>query len=143
VAVRQLLGEARATADRLDQDRNDFWTAFGPTNVALHEVSIAPGRRLRVQAVLPQPDTAAGVWVAAEPDTADAVAVRCRRNRGQCPDGWPVPDGWCPPRTLPQLVGVRCYRNRSPGRRPLHGCRHCRYARVSWRWSRSPSCART
>ncbi len=41
VAVRQLLGEARATADRLGQDRNDFWTAFGPTNVAMHEVSIA------------------------------------------------------------------------------------------------------
>jgi hypothetical protein len=41
VAVRQLLGEARATADRLGQDRNDFWTAFGPTNVALHEVSTA------------------------------------------------------------------------------------------------------
>jgi hypothetical protein len=39
--VRQLLGEARATADRLGQDRNDFWTAFGPTNVALHEVSTA------------------------------------------------------------------------------------------------------
>jgi transcriptional regulator with XRE-family HTH domain len=41
VAVRQLLGEAKATADRLGQDRNDFWTAFGPTNVALHEVSTA------------------------------------------------------------------------------------------------------
>jgi hypothetical protein len=41
VAVRQLFGEARATADRLGQDRNDFWTAFGPTNVALHEVSTA------------------------------------------------------------------------------------------------------
>jgi transcriptional regulator with XRE-family HTH domain len=40
-AVRQLLGEAKATADRLGQDRNDLWTAFGPTNVALHEVSIA------------------------------------------------------------------------------------------------------
>jgi transcriptional regulator with XRE-family HTH domain len=41
VAVRQLLGEARTTADRLGQDRNDFWTAFGPTNLALHEVSTA------------------------------------------------------------------------------------------------------
>jgi transcriptional regulator with XRE-family HTH domain len=40
-AVRQLLGEARTTAERLGQDRNDFWTAFGPTNVALHEVSTA------------------------------------------------------------------------------------------------------
>ena len=41
VAVRQLLGEATVTADRLGQDRNDFWTAFGPTNVALHELSTA------------------------------------------------------------------------------------------------------
>jgi hypothetical protein len=30
VAVRQLLGEAWTTADRLGQERNDFWTAFGP-----------------------------------------------------------------------------------------------------------------
>jgi len=37
----RLIGEARATADRLGQDRNDFWTAFGPTDVALHEVSTA------------------------------------------------------------------------------------------------------
>ena len=35
------LPEAKATADRLGQERNDFWTAFGPTNVALHEVSTA------------------------------------------------------------------------------------------------------
>ena len=41
VALRQLLGEAWTTADRLGQERNDFWTAFGPTNVALHEVSTA------------------------------------------------------------------------------------------------------
>jgi hypothetical protein len=40
-AVRQLLGEAWTTADRLGQERNDLWTAFGPTNVALHEVSTA------------------------------------------------------------------------------------------------------
>jgi hypothetical protein len=36
------------------------------------------------------------------------------------------PDGWCPPRTPPQPAGVRCYRKRSPGRRRLDGCRHCR-----------------
>jgi hypothetical protein len=75
--------------------------------------------------------------VAAEPDTADAVAVRCFRNRGRCPDGW------CPPRTLPQPAGVRGYKNRSSGRRPLDGCRHRRYARASWRPSRLPSWART
>jgi transcriptional regulator with XRE-family HTH domain len=37
----QHLGEARATARRLGRNRNDFWTAFGPTNVAIHEVSLA------------------------------------------------------------------------------------------------------
>jgi hypothetical protein len=87
-------------------------------------------------AVLPQPDTAAGVWVAAEPDTADALAVRCcSRNRrrcpeGRCPDGWCL-DGWCPPRTLPEPVGVHRYRKQSPARRPLDGCRHRRYAWAS------------
>jgi transcriptional regulator with XRE-family HTH domain len=37
----QHLGEARATARRLGRNRNDFWTAFGPTNVTIHEVSLA------------------------------------------------------------------------------------------------------
>jgi len=39
-AARDLLGEARATARRLGVDRNDFQTFFGPTNVAIYEVSI-------------------------------------------------------------------------------------------------------
>ena len=32
------LEEAERAAERLGQDRNDFWTEFGPTNVAIHEV---------------------------------------------------------------------------------------------------------
>jgi hypothetical protein len=48
----------------------------------------------------------------------------------------------CPPRTLPQPVSVRGYRNRSSGR-PLVWCRQRRDARASWRWSRSASWART
>jgi transcriptional regulator with XRE-family HTH domain len=36
----QSLHEAATTADRLGQDRNDFWTVFGPTNVAIHAVSV-------------------------------------------------------------------------------------------------------
>jgi transcriptional regulator with XRE-family HTH domain len=36
----QFLHEAAATAGRLGQDRNDFWTVFGPTNVAIHAVSV-------------------------------------------------------------------------------------------------------
>jgi len=36
-----LLNEADRAATRLDSDRNHFWTAFGPTNVAVHTVSVA------------------------------------------------------------------------------------------------------
>lgn len=40
-AAHQYLQEARAIADRLGVDRNDFGTEFGPTNVAIHAVSAA------------------------------------------------------------------------------------------------------
>jgi transcriptional regulator with XRE-family HTH domain len=35
------LRHARGVADRLGGDRNDVWTSFGPTNVAIHEVTVA------------------------------------------------------------------------------------------------------
>jgi hypothetical protein len=35
------LDVARKTAERLGEDRNDYGTEFGPTNVAIHAVSIA------------------------------------------------------------------------------------------------------
>ena len=35
------LSAARLLADRLGQDRNEYNTEFGPTNVALHEVAVA------------------------------------------------------------------------------------------------------
>jgi transcriptional regulator with XRE-family HTH domain len=38
--AQQFLREAQAIAGRLGQDRNDFWTIFGPTNVAIHAVSV-------------------------------------------------------------------------------------------------------
>lgn len=40
-AARQHIAEARAAAERLGVDRNDFNTEFGPTNVSLHAVSVA------------------------------------------------------------------------------------------------------
>ena len=40
-AADQLLNEAERAADRLGDDRNDFWFAFGPTNVRIHAVSLA------------------------------------------------------------------------------------------------------
>jgi NADPH-dependent 2,4-dienoyl-CoA reductase/sulfur reductase-like enzyme len=85
--------------------------------------AVAPEPRLRVCRSLAAAGRAAGhrgrCLVAAEPDTAEALAVRCCfRNRGRCPDGWPVSGRSEPPRTLPPPVSVRNYRNRSPGRRP-------------------------
>ncbi|GGK94862.1 transcriptional regulator [Planomonospora parontospora subsp. parontospora] len=40
-AVRAFLERARRTAEHIGHDRNDFWTAFGLTNVTIHEVSAA------------------------------------------------------------------------------------------------------
>jgi transcriptional regulator with XRE-family HTH domain len=37
----QHLDQAREIADRIGEDRNDFGTEFGPTNVALHAVGVA------------------------------------------------------------------------------------------------------
>lgn len=40
-SMRAYLTEAQAAADRLGEDRNDMWTSFGPSNVAIHAVSAA------------------------------------------------------------------------------------------------------
>ncbi|MFF0308604.1 helix-turn-helix domain-containing protein [Streptosporangium sp. NPDC004379] len=40
-AVSAFLTQARRVAERLGEDRNDFWSAFGLTNVTIHEVSAA------------------------------------------------------------------------------------------------------
>jgi hypothetical protein len=40
-AARRLLDEARAAAVRVGPGRNDYWQAFGPANVGLHEVHVA------------------------------------------------------------------------------------------------------
>jgi hypothetical protein len=40
-AASELIGEAKASATRLGGDANHRFTAFGPTNVALYQVSIA------------------------------------------------------------------------------------------------------
>jgi len=39
--ARRMLRSAAQAAVRLGRDRNDWWTAFGPTNVAIHRVSHA------------------------------------------------------------------------------------------------------
>ncbi len=40
-AANRSLLSARHVAERIGQDRNDHWTAFGPTNVRIHEISTA------------------------------------------------------------------------------------------------------
>ena len=40
-AMDRHLSSAREIADLLGTDRNDFWSAFGPTNVVIHEISAA------------------------------------------------------------------------------------------------------
>jgi hypothetical protein len=37
----EFLAEAATTAVRLGEDRNDFWTVFGPANVGIHRASVA------------------------------------------------------------------------------------------------------
>jgi hypothetical protein len=37
----KLITEAQEIAERLGRDRNDHWTAFGPTNVRIHATSAA------------------------------------------------------------------------------------------------------
>ena len=37
----EFLTEADAIAQRLGEDRNDFWTVFGPTNVDIHRASVS------------------------------------------------------------------------------------------------------
>jgi hypothetical protein len=39
--TRAFLHEARESASRLGTDANHMWTAFGPTNVAIHQVNTA------------------------------------------------------------------------------------------------------
>jgi hypothetical protein len=80
------------------------------------------------------------------------VAERCPIGSEYCgsvrcplllPEPRRVSGWWVSAADTAAACGVRRYRNRSPGWRPLDGCRHCRYARASCRWRRSPSWART
>ncbi len=41
VEADEFLNRAEVAAERLGEDRNDLWTAFGPTNVRIHAVSVA------------------------------------------------------------------------------------------------------
>jgi transcriptional regulator with XRE-family HTH domain len=63
--AQELFGEARTMAGLLGQDRNDYWTAFGPTNVVIHEVCALveagePGRAVETAGQL-APEVLAGL----------------------------------------------------------------------------------
>jgi hypothetical protein len=76
------------------------------------------------------------------PGPATGRLRRCPGVRGCLAELWTVSGRRCPPRTLwPRHV--RCYRKRSPDRRPLVGCSHRRQARRSCQVSCSRSCSRT
>ena len=40
-AASDYLRRASRAADHIHADRNDLWTSFGPTNVAIHGISVA------------------------------------------------------------------------------------------------------
>lgn len=71
-AARDWLDRARDLADALGTDANLAWTAFGPTNVRIHEVSVA--------ADLDQPDRAIEL---ATPVDTDMLPRGLRSRRGQ------------------------------------------------------------
>lgn len=57
-ATQEYVREVQRTAERIGKDRNDFWFAFGPTNVAIHRVWLAlelgdPTRAIELAAGLP------------------------------------------------------------------------------------------
>lgn len=65
--VDDLLGLARAVAQRIGEDRLDQWTVSGPTNVAMHAVRAAvdlgkPGKALRLAAEVPPSATLPTAW---------------------------------------------------------------------------------
>jgi hypothetical protein len=79
-----------------------------------------------------------GVQLAADPGHWGSVRCPLLLPESRRVSGW-----WVSAADTAAACGVRRYRNRSPGWRPLDGCRHCRYARASCRWRRSQSRART
>jgi hypothetical protein len=70
-AVQHYLAEAEATARTLGRDKNILWTAFGPTNVAMHRVSTA----------MELGDVQLALWLGSEIDTSSMPAERRVRHR--------------------------------------------------------------
>lgn len=85
--TRAFLREARLAADRLGTDGNYMWTAFGPTNVTIHEVNTA----MELGDVQIALDIGPGLDTSALPterrvrhalDVARAYSARNRRDEG-------------------------------------------------------------
>jgi hypothetical protein len=100
--TRAFLHEARESASRLGTDANHMWTAFGPTNVAIHQVNTAMELG-DVQIALdsgPTLDTSAlptERQVRHALEVARAYSARNRRDEGLALS-W-TPNGWHPNRS--------------------------------------------
>jgi hypothetical protein len=121
-AVRTVVSARRRRPGPVDQRRPAGYMTWAAAFVLLGQVAAG---RPHSYGSRPQPprSRAAGVRPAAELDAVAMTAVRCYfRSRGRCPDGWPVSGRLVSAADTAAACGVRRYRNRSPGRRPLDGC---------------------
>ena len=82
VKVNRWLAEADALARRLGTDQNHAWTAFGPTNVAIHRVSVA--------AEIGDPAAAVAAAVAVDIDRLP-TGLRSRRSQIHLDLAWAQP----------------------------------------------------
>lgn len=95
-AVRDLLGQAAGAAEKLGGERNYLWTAFGPSNVLIHQVGTAVeldsmqaavrlASRVRLDRLVPERrarhafDVARAYMAWGKPDEALAVLLEAER----------------------------------------------------------------
>jgi len=95
-AVRDLLGQAAGAAEKLGGERNYLWTAFGPSNVLIHQVATAVeldrmqaavrlASRVRLDRLVPERrarhafDVARAYTAWGRPDEALAVLLEAER----------------------------------------------------------------
>jgi transcriptional regulator with XRE-family HTH domain len=78
--VETYIGLARSAAGRREKDRHDYWTSFGPTQVAMQDTYTSavlgrPGRALRAAAGVRRENLLAISWGAHHLDRAQALAM--------------------------------------------------------------------
>jgi transcriptional regulator with XRE-family HTH domain len=81
--VETYIGLARSAAARWDRDRHDYWTSFGPTQVAMQDTYTSavlgrPGRALRAARGVRQDNLLPISWGAHHLDRAQALAMNAK-----------------------------------------------------------------